>query len=333
MSAVIVERMEARRGRSDGRHAGLIEMNTDGSRPPFFFLHAALQGDGFYCYNLGRQLGPDQPVYALPPLGLNGEPIPPTIQQMAERQLSLIRAIQPHGPYYLGGFCISGVVALEAARLIQEAGEEVRIVVIVETRTHPPHIFNRLANRAAAMAQVLGRLTIDQRHDLLRRMRPAAYKAWELYQAGFFKAVRRIAQTAGSAIRSWFAGPGRHSSPRPPAAVVDSGRGPVARANNLAIHAYLPTSFGFPVACLWAAEEPMDQDTWRALVADLRLETVAGNHNTCITTQVATLAGAIRATLHRAQADVQPCVAPAPVAVTVPVTSEVSRRARVANAG
>src|SRR5439155_839577 len=116
--------------RADESTTDVLEINTSGTRPPFVFLHAALQGDGFYCFNLARHLGDDQPMFALAPLGLDGTETPPTVETIAAKQLQIIRRIQPRGPYYLGGFCCSGPVAFELARVLKAAGERGRPATI-----------------------------------------------------------------------------------------------------------------------------------------------------------------------------------------------------------
>ena len=54
------------------------------------------------------------------------------IADMAGYYLEAIRAHQPHGPYYLGGFCFGGVVAYEIARLIQAQGEQVAVLALID---------------------------------------------------------------------------------------------------------------------------------------------------------------------------------------------------------
>jgi thioesterase domain-containing protein len=47
--------------------------------------------------------------------------------------VSEIRRAQPSGPYALMGLCINGVVALEAARQLRQAGEEVPLVAMIDS--------------------------------------------------------------------------------------------------------------------------------------------------------------------------------------------------------
>ena len=56
----------------------------------------------------------------------------PTISQIADRYLALIRQQQPKGPYQLAGLCFGGVVAYEVARRLRAEGESVRLVVIFD---------------------------------------------------------------------------------------------------------------------------------------------------------------------------------------------------------
>jgi len=59
-----------------------------------------------------------------------------TIEEMVARYLAELRSLQPQGPYFLGGFCFGGLLALEAARQLTAAGEEVALLAMIQT-THP----------------------------------------------------------------------------------------------------------------------------------------------------------------------------------------------------
>src|SRR5256885_3562922 len=51
---------------SDPR-ARMVEVQVGGSKRPFFFLHGNWEGTSFFCFSLARELGSDQPFYALEP--------------------------------------------------------------------------------------------------------------------------------------------------------------------------------------------------------------------------------------------------------------------------
>jgi thioesterase domain-containing protein len=99
-----------------------------GSGPPFFCVHGF--GGGVLGYaELARQLGPEQPFYGLQAAGLNGLDEPDVrIEDMAARYLQAMRAVQPEGPYYLGGYCYGGIVAFEMARQLRTQGEHVALL-------------------------------------------------------------------------------------------------------------------------------------------------------------------------------------------------------------
>jgi thioesterase domain-containing protein len=54
------------------------------------------------------------------------------IAEMAAYHVDTIRAVQPHGPYFVGGMCAGGVIAFEVAKQLQERGESVGLVAIID---------------------------------------------------------------------------------------------------------------------------------------------------------------------------------------------------------
>ena len=55
-----------------------------------------------------------------------------SLAEMAAAQLREIRAIQPAGPYRLGGYSLGGLVALELAQQLQRAGDAVELLFLVD---------------------------------------------------------------------------------------------------------------------------------------------------------------------------------------------------------
>jgi thioesterase domain-containing protein/acyl carrier protein len=56
------------------------------------------------------------------------------VRARARRCLAELKAIQPEGPYFLGGFCMGGLIAFEMALQLQAQGEEVASLTLVECR-------------------------------------------------------------------------------------------------------------------------------------------------------------------------------------------------------
>src|SRR5204862_1758864 len=75
-----------------------------------------------------------RPCYGIQARGLEERARPDhSIEACARRYLTEIRAIQPSGPYLVGGFSFGGLVAFEMACRLQAAGEQVALLAILET--------------------------------------------------------------------------------------------------------------------------------------------------------------------------------------------------------
>ena len=113
--------------------SSLVAIRSEGSKLPFFCVHEFF-GDVLCYMNLSRQLGDDQPFYALQALGLNNgdEPLD-DIRMMAAYYIEQIRTVQPQGPYALGGLCIGGLIAFEMAQQLRAQGEAVALVALFDS--------------------------------------------------------------------------------------------------------------------------------------------------------------------------------------------------------
>jgi thioesterase domain-containing protein len=88
----------------------------------------------YFFYQFGQLLGPDQPLYALqdPSLGGDQEPLE-HIEEYAEAYLDVMRTVQPEGPYRIGGWSFGGHVAFQIAIDLQAAGEDVDLLMIIDS--------------------------------------------------------------------------------------------------------------------------------------------------------------------------------------------------------
>lgn len=113
--------------------SSLVEIQPNGSKPPFFCIHG-LGGEVLCFRELAQHLGPDQPFYGLQPQGLDGKhPFHTRVEDMATHYIQEIQTLQPKGPYFLGGYSFGGVVAFEMARQLREQGEQVGILVMLDS--------------------------------------------------------------------------------------------------------------------------------------------------------------------------------------------------------
>jgi acyl carrier protein len=116
---------------TDGQ-SPLLALNSDGAKRPMFFLYGEGADSGLWCVNVARDLGPEQPFYGLPRLTFDGLPSTRMLEAMAQRHLDQVRAVQPQGPYLLGGYCNGALLAYEMAHQLLAKGQAVDLLLLVE---------------------------------------------------------------------------------------------------------------------------------------------------------------------------------------------------------
>ncbi|MFN7920290.1 MAG: AMP-binding protein [Bryobacteraceae bacterium] len=108
--------------------SGVITIRRGDGQPPLFCAppHSGLLV-GYQ--NLARHLVPGRAIFGFSPPGAN---VPVPVRDLAIRNIEAMREVQPHGPYAISGYCFGGLVAWEMASLLEQAGERVSILVLVE---------------------------------------------------------------------------------------------------------------------------------------------------------------------------------------------------------
>jgi amino acid adenylation domain-containing protein/FkbH-like protein len=116
-------------------HRSLMAIQGEGSEPPFFA--AVFPGANALGYlTLSRILGHGQPFYKLQGPGelLRHRPYTDLEnEQLAIEYVRLMRAIQPEGPYYIGGMCEGARIAFDMARVLEAQGQQVALLAIFDT--------------------------------------------------------------------------------------------------------------------------------------------------------------------------------------------------------
>jgi phthiocerol/phenolphthiocerol synthesis type-I polyketide synthase E len=113
--------------------SALTAVRAGGSKPPLFCMHGA-GGTVMMYRDLSRHLGDDQPLYGLQSQGLDGSCPPLTsIAEMAAVYVKEIRRVQPHGPYFIAGYCMGGTVAFEVAQQLHDLGEPIALLAMFDT--------------------------------------------------------------------------------------------------------------------------------------------------------------------------------------------------------
>lgn len=110
----------------------LIALQKTGNRLPFFIVDSLP-----YFIDLVKVLGNDQPVLSLIAQEDTQTSDNYSISDEAAAHVRTILKYQPNGPYLLGGFSASGIVAYEAAQQLQRLGHEVGLLVLFDS--HNPY--------------------------------------------------------------------------------------------------------------------------------------------------------------------------------------------------
>jgi amino acid adenylation domain-containing protein len=140
------------------RWTSLVAVKPTGTLPPLFYV-SPFPITTLSFAHLARHLGSDQPFYALQPQGMEADaPVHESIEEMAAHYIAEMREVQPSGPYLLGGHCAGSWVAFEIAQQLQAAGDEVGLLILVDSP--PPNIEPPRLNR---IRYLIGRLQYYQR--------------------------------------------------------------------------------------------------------------------------------------------------------------------------
>jgi thioesterase domain-containing protein len=117
----------------------VVKIQPHGTRPPLI----GINNTGIY-YGLAKCLGADQPVISLQLFdpSVPTATLPDSLEGIAAGYVSLIRRVQPQGPYELMGWCAAGALAFEISRQLEEQHQAVSHVFLIDSWV--PRYFERL---------------------------------------------------------------------------------------------------------------------------------------------------------------------------------------------
>ncbi len=126
LASVLEHQMEA------STDSSLVPLHEEGSNPPLFMV-AGVGGHVFTFHKFARLLGPEQPVYGVKAIGVDGTALPPsTVEDMAAHYVKEIMAIRPQGPYLLSGYSIGAIIAYELALQLRSLGHRVDALFVFD---------------------------------------------------------------------------------------------------------------------------------------------------------------------------------------------------------
>jgi hypothetical protein len=296
--------------------ARVVEVRVGGSKRPFFFLHGHWQGTPFFCFSLARELGSDQPFYALEPYQFDGLWVPPTVEMMAAAHLLSLRAVQPEGPYFLGGECNGGLVAYEMARQLHAAGQTVALLVLMDPMYLGYRSQRKLLRGIISRLGDLVGLGPDKQLDWFLRLLYVCkllYRSLQLMTDGLISlaprkampSIKRFTRMLGLAHGR---DQGRFALPRLDSLITTEALSP----KYLGIFEWIdmgykpPSLYPGKITFFWPSENPWQTVSWRKVIEakeaqEVEVYVVPGNQETWKTEHFHVLAERLRLCLSKAQ--------------------------------
>ena len=266
----------------------LVPLRASGSKPPLFCVHPD-HGLVLFYQALANRLPPDQPVYGLQAVGVDGEEAPlSSLETMAARYIKDIRRFHPHGPYHLGGYSLGGVLAAEMARQLQADGESAGLLALFDA--YAPVAYQQSLIDKPRLQRLAGHLQLLKNGTPKAALQSFSEKARDAVQGKKADWQKAAAELAGTLA------PER----------LDALRG-VILANEAAFFRYETPSYPARATLFRAAEvsvfEERDPALWwgEAFAGGLEIHDVPGVHLSMMNEpQVSALALALQLSLDKA---------------------------------
>jgi thioesterase domain-containing protein len=113
-------------------HSLIFPLRGGGDQPPLFCIHPLGGWMDHYLMILSA-IDSARPVFGIRGRGLEpGEALPTTVEETARQQVEAIKTVQKTGPYHLLGFSNGGIIAFELACQLEERGEKVAFLGIID---------------------------------------------------------------------------------------------------------------------------------------------------------------------------------------------------------
>jgi thioesterase domain-containing protein len=232
----------------------LAPLRAKGDRLPLYCIHG-LGGHIAGFLPLAKRLREGRPVYGLQAQGLDGiAPAHQQLDEMAMCYLQEIREFQPQGPYLISGWSLGGLIAMDVARQLQEAGASVPLLVMYDT-------YLRVSNRDVpemSHASLLLRIASRLHLPLGQLQSLAPQQQWDWI-------AERAAQSAGAGVEEI------HNLAE------------TCRAHLTAMARFQPKTYTGLVLLFRTAQSRQTLDPrWAEICPQLRVAQVPGNHYTML---------------------------------------------------
>ncbi|MFN8488409.1 MAG: beta-ketoacyl synthase N-terminal-like domain-containing protein [Caldilineaceae bacterium] len=120
------------------RQSTVVPIQPHGTKPPLFLAPGGT-GDIFLFHTLAKYLDAEQPLYGLSTPGIDdGQTVYTEMASLVQHHIQSIKAIQPQGPYFLGGFSSGAEIAFAMVQALEKQGEVVAHLVIIDMNVPTP---------------------------------------------------------------------------------------------------------------------------------------------------------------------------------------------------
>ena len=276
----------------DAYFSPLVAVQPDGLNPILFCM-AAHGGNVLTYRDLSLHLGNEQPVYALQSRGLDGiDEILFRVEDIAADFIAAMRAIQPHGPYYVCGSSFGGLVAYEVACQLEQQDLSVGLVAMFDTfgPGHPKKIPGLSRTKLRLYSQIervdlhFSNLVHNDWKGRWNYVKTKGYRLWRRYRNWVVRSIREARQPIPESILK------------------------VQRANAQAQRDYVPGDYQGHVVLFQASKLPTGRVKhptmgWEKLVhGNLQVHEIQGQHGALVyEPQVRNLAPVFKQCLAEAQ--------------------------------
>ena len=231
------------------------------------FIASGLGGGPAEFFQLAKYMQTPYGIFGLQPRGIEGFDAPcERIEDMADFYLQAILRLQPQGQYFLAGYSLGGLVALEMARMLTAKGHNVRLLTLIDS--YPDINFLPASHRLRLSIQRTGQRALNFIRPQSTRIRLGGLASQDEILT-FAPAFERVRGAAYKALRQ-----------------------------------YKPSFYPGAVKFVRAAEVTQfpanPKVIWSPLVGRFEVETVPGDHLSMLTTQYEALASVLNRYLDRA---------------------------------
>ena len=256
--APTVARLASLLEQGDIRLPALTLLRPGRTDPPILITHGSGGSILEFC-RLLPHIRSQRAIYGLQAKGLDEtDEAFERIEETAEVFLEAVRQVQPHGPYLLIGSSLGGLVTLEMAQRLMANGEEIKLLLMLETYPARRHL------AVSARAQLYTRLVLHH----IRASRKLSFRrgaGYLLDRAKYHFPFQRRNETGNG--RAPHEGANKHAFERASAALENYDPRPY-RGKIHFVRAAIRLQFPDDPAAVWSKWAP-----------DIEVKTVPGDHD------------------------------------------------------